>query len=91
MYGWAYFRCKGNCLMHVKIKDVEFKVFRDSSKAEKETEKSCEISDDKDDLSDQSFSVCVDVFTEKCPKSSGNPLNVMSCEKVPKNSKILKS
>ena len=24
MYGWPYFQCKGNCLVHVKIKDIEF-------------------------------------------------------------------
>ena len=24
MYGWAYFQCKGNYLVHVKIKDIEF-------------------------------------------------------------------
>jgi len=24
MYGWSYFQCKENCLMHVKIKDIEF-------------------------------------------------------------------
>ena len=24
MYGWPYFQCKGNCLVHVRIKDLEF-------------------------------------------------------------------
>ena len=24
MYGWSYFQCKGNCLVHVKINDIEF-------------------------------------------------------------------